>query len=92
MLYHCKLTDKLACDLGGKLMSWNFNSGNLPNCRRHDLQYTASAGVSYAVNHHISVALTYAANWGRNVEDNVTNPQTREFTQQLIALGTQWKF
>ena len=92
LLYHVKLTEKFACDLGGKLMSWNFNSGNLPTCRRHDLQYTTSAGVSYAVNHHISFALTCAANWGQNAEANVTNPQTREFTQQLIALGTQWKF
>jgi hypothetical protein len=92
LLYHRKWTDKLAWDLGGKFMSWDFNSGNLPVCRRHDLQYTASTGLSYALNTHISVSLTYAATWGRNDEADLTNPQTREFEQQLISLGTQWKF
>jgi hypothetical protein len=92
LLYHRKWTDKLAWDLGGKFMSWDFNRGNLPVCRRHDLQYTASTGLSYALNTHISVSLTYAATWGRNDEADLTNPQTREFEQQLLSLGTQWKF
>jgi hypothetical protein len=92
LLYHCKLTDKLGLDLGGKFMSWDFTSGNLPACQRHDLQYTASAGLNYAINSHVCLALTGALDWGRNGQDAVTNPQTREFNQQLIALGTQWKF
>ncbi len=92
LLYHRKLTDKLAFDLGGKLISWDFNSGNLPACKRHDLQYTATTDLSYAVNSHVICTLAYTANWGRNGEANVTNPQTREFNQQLVSLGTQWKF
>jgi hypothetical protein len=92
LLYHCKLTSKLGFDLGGKLMSWDFNSGNLPACQRHDLEYTVSSGVSYAFNTHISVTLAYTAIWGRNDEDNVINPQTREFDQQIISLATQCTF
>ena len=92
LVYHCKLTGKLGFDLGGKLVSWDFNSGNLPACRRHDLEYTASTGVSYAFNNHISVTLAYAAIWGQNDEADVTNPTTREFDQQIISLGTQWTF
>lgn len=92
LVYHCKLAKKLGLDVGGKFMSWDFTSGNLPACRRHDLQYTASAGLSYDVNSRIYIGLTEVLNWGRNDQDGVTNPQTREFNQQLIALGTQWKF
>lgn len=92
LVYHSKLTSKLGFDLGGKLMSWDFNSGNLPACRRHDLEYTASTGVNYAFNTHISVSLAYSAIWGRNDEADVTDPQTREFDQQIVSLGTQWTF
>jgi hypothetical protein len=32
------------------------------------------------------------ADWGRNHQNDVTNPETREFNRQLVSLGTQWKF
>ena len=92
LAYHCKLTTKLAWDLGGKILCWDFSQGNLPACKRDDLQYTASTGLSYAINSNFSVNLAGVLNWGRNAEDNVVNPQYREFDQQLISLGTQWKF
>lgn len=92
LLYHCKLAEKIALDVGGKFMSWDFNDGNLPACQRHDLQYTASAGLCYAVNSHLSLSLTGLLDWGRNAQDDVPNPQTREFCRQLVAVGTQWKF
>jgi hypothetical protein len=92
LTWHRKLINKLAFDLGGKVIDWNFTSGNLPTCRRHDVQYTTSAGLGYAVNTHISVTLGCVLNWGRNVESGVANSGAREFDQQLISLGTQWKF
>ena len=92
LVYHCRLTDKLGLDLGGKFISWDFTSGNLPACKRHDLQYTTTAGLGYAINTHVSVTLACALDWGRNAQNDLANPSTREFYQQLVSLGTQWKF
>jgi hypothetical protein len=90
--YHRKLTSKLGLDVGGRLLSWDFTSGNLSTCQRKDLEYTASAGLGYAVNSHFSVNATYAYDWGRNDEDGIANPQNREFDHQLVSLGAQLKF
>ena len=92
LAWHRKLTDRLGFDLGGKFVSLDYAGGNLPACNSHDLQYTVSSGVSYAVNSHVSISLTGLLDWGRNAADNVANPSTREFNQQLVSLGTQWKF
>lgn len=92
LLYHCKLTEKLGLNLGGKFTSWDFTGGNLPACKRHDLEYTVSSGLSYAINSHVSISVTGSADWGQNAQDDVANAQTREFTRQLVMLGTQWKF
>ena len=92
LVWHRKLMDKLALDLGGKILDWNFNSGNLATCRRNDLFYSTSAGLGYAVNAHVSLTLAGVLNWGRNAESDVANPGAREFDQQLITLGAQWKF
>ncbi len=92
LIYHCQLMDKLGFDLGGKIMDWDFNSGNLATCRRNDLQYTTSTGLTYAITSHLNVNLAAVLNWGRNAEAGVANPQNREFNQQLVSLGTQWKF
>ena len=90
--YHHKLTEKIGWDLGGRLMSWDFTSGNLSTCRRMDLQYTASTGLGYAYNEHLNFNLAYTLDFGRNDLDGVVNPQTREFDQQLFSLAAKWKF
>jgi hypothetical protein len=90
--YHRKLTSKLGVDLGARLLTWDFTSGNLSTCNRKDLQYTASAGLGYMINSHLSVNATYAFDWGRNGEDDIAEPENREFNHQLISLGAQCKF
>jgi len=91
--YHRKLTDKLGLDLGGKLLTADYSSGSLvPNNQRDDWQYTVSAGLGYAFNSHASVNLAYALNLGRNAQDDIVNPQTRDYSQQLISLGALFKF
>jgi hypothetical protein len=92
LAYHGKLTKKLGFDVGGKFTSYDFNSGNLPTCKRHDLLYTASSGVNYAVSSHVSVGVNGILNWGRNGQDDVANSGTREFNQQMVSVGTQLKF
>jgi len=90
--YHRKVTDKLGLDLGGRLLTADYNSGNLPACKRDDWQYTVSAALGYAFNPHASVNLTYVLNLGRNAQDNITNPQTREYNQQVVSLALLLKF
>ena len=90
--YHRKLTSKLGLDLGGRILSWDYTSGNLPTCRRNDLQYTTTAGLGYAINSHISVTAACTFDWGRNNQDGIVNPQSREFEHQLFSLATQCKF
>ncbi len=92
LAWHRQLAKKLGFDLGGKILDWDFTSGNLKTCRRNDLEYVASAGLGYAVNSHISVTLACSLNWGINAESDVSNPGARQFDQQVISLGTQWKF
>ncbi len=90
--YHRKLTDKLGLDLGGRLLTANYNSGNLPACKRDDWQYTLSAALGYAFNPHASVNLAYVLNLGRNAQDNIVNPQTRDYDQQVVSLAALFKF
>ena len=90
--YHRKLTNKLGFDLGGRILNWDYTSGNLSTCRRNDIEYTASAGLAYAVNSHVSLNAACNFDWGRNLQDGIENPQNREFDHHLFSLGAQFKF
>ena len=90
--YHRKLTNKLGFDLGGSILSWDYTVGNLPACQRKDLQYTATAGLGYAINSHISVNASCTLDWGRNNQNNIASPENREFDHRLFSLGAQCRF
>ncbi|HEX9045633.1 MAG TPA: hypothetical protein VF988_01285 [Verrucomicrobiae bacterium] len=91
--YHRKLTSKLGFDLGGHIWNWDYtSSGNLSNCRRNDTEYTASAGVAYAVNPHLSLNAAFTVDLGRNAQNRIEHPETREFDHQLVSLGAVCKF
>jgi len=92
LTYHRKLTSKLGFDLGGQVLDWDYSSGNLSTCRRNDIEYTATAGLTYAVNSHLSLNAGCAFDFGRNLEDGIENPQNREFDHQLFSLGAVCKF
>lgn len=90
--YHRKLTEPLILDLGGRILSGDYNSGNLPGCRRNDLQYTISDGLGCSINTHVCASLAYSCDRGRNAQDGVANPQTREFNHHVLTLGALVKF
>jgi hypothetical protein len=90
--YHRNVTSKLGLDLTGRFLSSDYTSGNISISRRDDRQYTFAASLNYAFNSHVNASFTYALNLGRNAQDGITNPQTREFDQQLISIGAQYKF
>jgi opacity protein-like surface antigen len=90
--YHRKLTDKLGCDLGGKIVSADYTEGNLATCNRNDFVYSVSAGLGYAVNAHMNVNLAYTLELGRNGANDVENEQVREYERNLLTLGLLVKF
>lgn len=90
--YSRKLTSQLSLDLGGKVLSADYTSGNLSTCRRDDWDFALSAGAKFAFNRHFSASLSYSADLGRNELDGVANPGTRDFDRQLVSLAAQFKF
>lgn len=90
--YHRQLTTALDFDLGGKILSSDYTSGNLTTCRRNDFDYVASTGVTYAINRYMSLNLAYSLDSGRNGLDGLANESTRSFNRNLISLGAVMKF
>jgi hypothetical protein len=90
--YHRKLTSQLGLDLGGRVWDADYTSGNLASCQRDDLQYTASASLGYALNPHVSFSLAWQVDLGQNAQDNVTNPNTRDYERNLVSAGARCQF
>ena len=93
LAYNRKCTEKLSVDLGGRIATADYTSGNVAISQRDDWQYIVSAGVSYAFTSNFSATASYAIDLGRNDQDGLTvNPATREYDRQLVSLGFQYKF
>ena len=90
--YHRKLTDACGLDIGGKMLSWDFDDVRATVCHRCDQQYSATVGFTYTLSSHVTVNASWTLDFGRNAEDNLANAQTREFDRQLVSIGTQIKF
>lgn len=90
--YLHKLTDRFAFNLGARLLSSDYNSGNLPTCQRDDLQYTLLVGMAYTVNSHVAFNAGYAADLGRNAQENIASPVNREFNRNIVSLGVALKW
>ena len=68
---------------------------------RNDWLYTPSAGVQYALTANINVDLAYSVLLGRNAQGDADLSQAsgtqmpatkREFDDQIVSLGVQYKF
>jgi hypothetical protein len=90
--YRRKLTDHLALDFGGSILSSDYTSGDLASCKRVDLEYVASARLDYSFNAHLSANLAYEFDAGRNDLAGVVNSETRAFDRNLISIGVLVKF
>jgi len=94
--YHWSATRKLGFDLGGKILNANFLDGDdvigTQPSKRNDIEYCVSAGVTYAFTPNLSGNLTYGFNAGRNLLDNAIEAAYRDFNQNLVSLGVQFKF
>jgi len=92
LIYHRKLTNKLGLDLGGRFLRSDYTSGDLvPTSRRKDTEYAATGGLTYALTTRLSVNASVEFDFGRNDQDNVVNPSTREFDRQVYSAGAQLK-
>lgn len=90
LTWHHKLPANFAFDLGAGLLTADYSMGNLIN--RYDMQYTASAGLTYAINSHASLGLGYTLNLGRSAENFVNNVPEDQYDQQLVSLSAVFKF
>jgi hypothetical protein len=87
LVYRRAVTPRLSVDLGGRAWSADYNSGNLPTCTRDDWQYTVLAGATYTISTHLSANFAYSLDLGRNGQDGIANPQTREYNRNLFSLS-----
>jgi opacity protein-like surface antigen len=90
--YKHKFGKQLILDLGGKLSTSDYNSGNLPSSNRNDWLYAISAGLTYNINKNLSANLGYLVHLGRNQQDDLTNGKYREYDRQVVSLGMGYKF
>jgi len=106
LTYKHQFTDRLMGRLGFCVQSSDYNVGEvisatpIPNYR-NDWMYTAAAGVQYALTSRITLDLAYAATLGRNAQGDADLSQAsgsqlpatkREFDDQVVSLGVQYKF
>jgi hypothetical protein len=79
-------------ELGARLLTADYNGGNLAACLRDDWQYTLSASVTYSVNAHANLIAGYAADFGRNAQADIPEPETRNYLRNLTSVGVNLKF
>jgi len=104
--YHWNATPKLGLDLGGKLLTADYRSGNdfagsAPSAR-DDGDYAVAAGVSYAFCSHLSANLSYNYDLGKSELSSAELAQGganalksagfRDFEHQVVSLGLLYKF
>ena len=92
LAYRRALTSRWSVDLGVRAWDADYGSGNLATCRRDDWQYTLMAGTTYTFSTHLSASLAYSLDMGRNGQDDIANPQTREYNRNLISGSVMLKF
>jgi len=90
--YHRKLTQRLGFDAGARVLGADYTSGDLATCKRNDLQYTVCLGIGYQIAPHIVVNTSYSLDLGRNAQEAVVNPETREYERDLVSAGLTVKF
>jgi len=97
--YARKLTDPLTLNLGAQAVEADYHNGlnrlvsqsGTTNVR-DDWMFTGTVSLRYVFNSHMSADLTYAGNFARNGEGDIVGSQNRDFTDNIISMGTQLKF
>ena len=96
LTYHWNVTKQLGLDLGAKYLYSDYNCGSTAwtggSNLRNDAVYVGSIGVSYAFTPHLSANVGYAADLGRNQQDNAVAADYRNYDRQLVSLGVNYKF
>jgi len=89
--YKRKLVNPLTFDLTGRIQSSDYNCGDASTSKRDDYVYSVSTGLTWVVNPHFNMNLTYTLDLGRNQQDNVDAGDYREYDHQMISFGLQFK-
>lgn len=96
--YHWNATHHWGLDLGGKILNADFSSGNdttgTEPSKRNDIEYSVAFGVTYSFTQNFNINVAENYNIGRNLENLPPNlaPAYRNFNQNVVSLGLQYKF
>lgn len=99
LVYHWSVSKQLGIDLGAKYLEANYTIGNdvagSAPALRDDVDYGASAGISYAVTKQFIVGINYAYDDGQNDLGSLAAkyfPGYRDFTHNVTTASLQYKF
>jgi hypothetical protein len=99
LAYHWSVSKQFGLDLSAKYLEANYTIGNdvagSAPALRDDVDWGASAGVSYAITKQIVVAVGYNYDDGRNNLDSLAAkyfPAYRDFTHNVTTASLQYKF
>lgn len=91
--YRHKITSKLSLQAGARAANANYDPNTVIG-PRNDWEYTLSAGLRYDFTANVSADVSFANDWGRSDEDDLTDEAThgRAFERQVVSIGTKWQF
>lgn len=90
--YRRKITSQLSGDFRLRMGSSDYTTANTASGLRDDRMFTLGAGLKYAFTSHLSADLAYMFDMGRNAQDYVVNPETRDIDHHVISFGGSLKF
>ena len=94
--YSRKLTSQFSLNLGTKAGLCDYTAGDLENRTREDWIVTLSSSLRYSFNEHLGMDVSYSYNRGLNGYYDLPAAQLpdskRQFVENLVSVGAQWKF
>jgi opacity protein-like surface antigen len=90
--YKHKFSKDLSLDVGAKVSNSDYTCGTDGGSARNDIMYTYSVGLNYNITSNLMVNAGYAVDLGRNLQDNASNGDYRQFDHHVVSLGATFKF
>jgi hypothetical protein len=96
LTYHWNADRQLGLDLGEKILNANFMDGDdtigTEPSRRNDIEYSFVGGVTYAFTANFNANVSYNLNLGRNLLTGAIEAGYRNFDNNVVTVGIQYKF
>jgi len=96
LAYHWNPVRQLGFDVSGRFANQDYTCGSskLSNgaSLRNDAMYTFALGTTYLFTPNLSASLGYAYDLGRNLQDNGSAGDYRQFNHEVVSLGVKFRF